>query len=137
MSQSATPLVLLVGKVAASPSAFVFGADLHGFFVRRLVFDAGAAPGAGTIAIGSGLAASLHLKPGAKLTVEGHRLTVSGVYHSGITYEDEGAVLPLALGAGDQRPGRARRPRSRSSWRRAPARRPRRARSSATSRARR
>jgi putative ABC transport system permease protein len=94
--QSATPLVLLVGKVPASPSAFVFGADLHGFFVRRLVFDAGGAPAAGTIAVGSGLAASLHLKPGAKLTVEGHRLTVSGVYHSGITYEDEGAVLPLA-----------------------------------------
>jgi len=94
--QSATPLVLLVGKVPASGSAFVFGADLHGFFVRRLVFDAGRAPGSGTIAVGSGLAASLHLKPGARLTVEGHRFTVSGVYHSGITYEDEGAVLPLA-----------------------------------------
>ena len=93
---SATPLVLLVSKVHASPSAFVFGADLRGFFVRRLVFDTGSAPGRGTVAVGSGLAASLRLKPGSTLTVEGHRFAVSGVYHSGITYEDEGAVLPLA-----------------------------------------
>ncbi len=93
---SATPLVLIVGKVAGSPSAFVFGADLRGFFARRLVFASGRQPAAGTIAVGSGLAATLHLKPGSTLLVEGRRFTVSGVYHSGVPYEDEGAVLPLA-----------------------------------------
>src|SRR5579863_7808818 len=34
---NATPLLLIVGKVPASASAFVFGADMNGFFARRLV----------------------------------------------------------------------------------------------------
>jgi putative ABC transport system permease protein len=93
---ASTPLVLIVGKVPASASAFVFGADLRGFFARRLVYGAGVEPSSATIAVGSGLAASAHLRPGSTLVVDGHRFTVSGVYHSGITYEDEGAVLPLA-----------------------------------------
>jgi putative ABC transport system permease protein len=93
---SATPLVLIVGKVPASPSAFVFGADLQGFFARRLVYASGGPPSSGAIAVSDGLAASLHLKPGARLLVDGHRFSVSGVYHSGVTYEDQGAVLPLA-----------------------------------------
>jgi putative ABC transport system permease protein len=93
---SATPLVLIVGKVPASPSAFVFGADLQGFFARRLVYASGGPPSSGAIAVSDGLAASLHLKLGARLLVDGHRFSVSGVYHSGVTYEDQGAVLPLA-----------------------------------------
>jgi putative ABC transport system permease protein len=93
---SATPLVLIVGKVPASQSAFVFGADPKGFFVRRLVFSSGGQPSGARIAVGDGLASSLHLKPGSELRVDGHRFVVSGTYHSGITYEDQGAVLPLA-----------------------------------------
>jgi putative ABC transport system permease protein len=93
---SATPLVLIVGKVPASPSSFVFGADPKGFFVRRLVFSSGGRPAAGRIAIGDGLAASLHLRLGSTLRVDGHRFAVSGIYHSGVPYEDQGAVLPLA-----------------------------------------
>jgi putative ABC transport system permease protein len=93
---SATPLVLIVGKVAASPSSFVFGAQPSGFFAHQLVFSRGGQPGAGEIAIGDDLAASLHLAPGGHLAVAGRRFTVSGVYHSGIAYEDLGAVLPLA-----------------------------------------
>jgi len=94
---SATPLLLIVGKVRSDPSAFVFGADSNGFFAKRLVFSIGGPPSRGAIAIGSGIAASLHLKPGGTLVVAGHRFTVSGVYHSGILYEDAGAVLPLAV----------------------------------------
>jgi putative ABC transport system permease protein len=94
---AATPLVLLVGSVKSDPAAFVFGADLGGFFARRLVFAGGAEPVApGTVAIGSGLASTLHLHTGSTLRVAGRRLVVSGVYHSGIPYEDQGAVLPLA-----------------------------------------
>jgi putative ABC transport system permease protein len=93
---NATPLVLIVGKVRGNPSAFVFGADPRGFFAQRLVYSSGGRPGQRGIAVGSGLAASLHLAPGATLTVAGHRFSVSGIYHSGIPYEDEGAVLPLA-----------------------------------------
>jgi len=94
---AATPLVLLVGRVPADASAFVFGADPRGFFARRLVFADGGSPSpAGTIAIGDGLAGRLKLHAGSSLIVAGRRLTVSGIYHSGIPYEDEGAVLPLA-----------------------------------------
>jgi putative ABC transport system permease protein len=94
---SATPLLLIVGKVPADPAAFVFGADPSGFFARRLVFADGGPPASGSIAVGDGLAASQHLRPGARLLVDGHRFTVSGVYHSGIFFEDRGAVLPLAV----------------------------------------
>ncbi len=93
---NATPLVLIVGKVPASPSAFVFGADPRGFFTRRLVFSSGGEASGAAIAVGDGLAATLHLRPGATLRVDGHRFRVSGVYHSGVPYEDLGAVLPLA-----------------------------------------
>jgi putative ABC transport system permease protein len=93
----ATPLLLIVGKVRPDPSAFVFGVKPSGFFAQRLVYASGSFPGRGAIAIGTGLASSLHIGRGGSLTVDGHRFTVSGVYHSGITYEDEGGVLPLGV----------------------------------------
>ena len=94
---AATPLVLLVGRVRGDASAFVFGADLRSFFAKRLVFADGRRPSpAGTLAVGDGLARRLKLRAGSSLVVAGRRLTVSGTYHSGIPYEDEGAVLPLA-----------------------------------------
>jgi putative ABC transport system permease protein len=94
---AATPLLLIVSKVHGDPSAFVFGAELDGFFARRLVYASGGPPSApGTIAVGDGLASSLHVGPGDRVVVDGHPFRVSGVYHSGIAYEDAGAVLPLA-----------------------------------------
>jgi putative ABC transport system permease protein len=94
---AAAPLVLLVGRVRGDPSAFVFGAQLRGFFAQRLVYADGGPPSpAGTIAVGDGLARQLKLRAGSTLVVSGQRMTVSGTYHSGIPYEDEGAVLPLA-----------------------------------------
>jgi len=105
---SATPLLLIVGKVPRDASAFVFGVAPSGFFAQRLVFASGGFPGRGEIAVGSGLAGSLHLRPATGLLVYGHRFTVSGVYHSGITYEDDGGVLPLAVAqALTQEPGEA------------------------------
>jgi len=74
----------------------VFGAAPNGFFVRRLVFVAGG-PSSRSIAVGDGLARTLHLRPGSALIVAGRRFGVSGVYHSGVAYEDLGAVLPLAV----------------------------------------
>jgi len=95
---AATPLLLIVGKVPADPSAFVFGTDERGFFARRLVFASGGLPaGAHQVAVGDGLAASLHLRPGRTVVVDGRRFTVSGVYHSGIAYEDGGGVLALSV----------------------------------------
>jgi putative ABC transport system permease protein len=129
----ATPLLLIVEGVKDAPAAIVFGAEPHGFFAQQLVIVAGArpaeggrggggvgfarsAPAAGTagatgssggaeILVGERLAAQSHLQPGGSLTVSGRRFRVSGIYHSGVLFEDSGAVL--ALGVAQQLAGRA------------------------------
>lgn len=103
---SATPLMLLVEAIKAQPSAIVFGADPKGFFTRRLVLVEGkndqrlgaqqGGPGGGAL-LGERLASSLHLSPGGTVEISGHRFLVEGVYHSGIFFEDAGAILPLDL----------------------------------------
>jgi len=94
----ATPLLLLVEAIPRDPSAIVFGAEIGGFVTRSLVLTAGRLPAAGErrALVGYRLAARLHIAPGAQLRVAGQRFSVSGVYHSGILFEDSGAVLALA-----------------------------------------
>jgi putative ABC transport system permease protein len=93
----ATPLLLMVEAVESAPSAVVFGADPQSFFTHNLVLVAGgrARSGAHEILIGDRLAEQLHLAPGGALSVQGHPLRVAGVYHSGVLFEDSGAVLGL------------------------------------------
>jgi len=95
----ATPLLLVVEAVRGEPAAIVFGAEPRGFFTRSLVITAGAQPAAGTRAalVGDRLAAQLHLRAGGHVTIEGRAFPIAGVYHSGILFEDAGAVLPLAV----------------------------------------
>ena len=50
----------------------------------------GAARGNGQVAVGDRLASRLNLRPGGRLALGGRRLVVSGVYHSGIFFEDSG-----------------------------------------------
>jgi putative ABC transport system permease protein len=92
-----TPLLLMVEAVGAAPSAVVFGADPNGFFARNLVIVAGARPRGGTreIQIGDRLAEQLHLHPGDTLAVKGQTFRIAGVYHSGVLFEDSGAVLAI------------------------------------------
>jgi putative ABC transport system permease protein len=106
----ATPLLLIVEGIEQDPAAIVFGAQPDGFFSRQLVLVSGRRPsGSGPahpILVGDRLAAQAKLAPGATLAVKGRAYTVVGVYHSGILFEDSGAVLSL----GDarrlaQRPG--------------------------------
>ncbi len=94
----ATPLLLIVEGIPSDPAAVVFGADPAGFFSRGLVLLDGARPGAwsGETLVGDRLAARLGLRPGGALALAGHRLRVAGVYHSGILFEDSGAVVSLA-----------------------------------------
>jgi putative ABC transport system permease protein len=93
----ATPLLLIVEAVHGDASAVVFGADPEGFFVQRLVVTHGqrALP-ADAVLVGDRLAASQRLHPGSVLSIKGHPYRVAGVYHSGILFEDSGAVLSLA-----------------------------------------
>jgi putative ABC transport system permease protein len=96
---AATPLLLVVEAVHSEPGAVVFGAEPDGFFSRRLVIERGARPRgtAPAVLVGDRLAARLHIGPGDSITIAGRRLPVAGVYHSGILFEDAGAVLPLSV----------------------------------------
>ncbi len=93
----ATPLLLLVEGVKSDSSAIVFGADPAGFFTRNLVLTGGHLPlaAAREVLVGDRLAAQRHLLPGSVLVVAGHAFRVSGIYHSGVLFEDSGAVLAL------------------------------------------
>jgi putative ABC transport system permease protein len=93
---AATPLLLIVGGVKAAPASIVFGAAPNGFVQRRLVFVGGRPAASSQIEVGNRLAAQLGVHRGAALTVDDHRFEVSGIYHSGVLFEDLGAVLPLA-----------------------------------------
>jgi len=93
-----TPLLLIVEGVKSDPAAIVFGADPNGFFADSLVMLAGrrALTGAQTVLAGDRLGAQLHLHPGGLLTLKGRSYRVAGIYHSGVLFEDSGAVLSLA-----------------------------------------
>lgn len=98
----ATPLLLIVEGVKQDPASVVFGARPDGFFSRQLVILAGRRPSASgsqgerPILVGDRLAAQAKLAPGARLAVKGRDYVVAGVYHSGILFEDSGAILDLA-----------------------------------------
>lgn len=102
----ATPLLLIVEAVPADASAVVFGANPRAFFARRLVVTSGQrAAGADAVLVGDRLALTLRLRSGATLRIKRNPYRVAGVYHSGILFEDSGAVL--SLDAAQQLAGRA------------------------------
>jgi putative ABC transport system permease protein len=92
----ATPLQLVISAVPKDPSAVVFGAELNGFVAQRLVYTAGGAPSAAAhVAVGDQLASQLHLHVGNMLKLGGRQFVVSGIYNSGIAFEDQGAITSL------------------------------------------
>jgi putative ABC transport system permease protein len=94
---AATPLLLVVEGVKADPAAVVFGADPNGFFTRRLVILRGAgASRPRDVVVGDRLARELRLRPGQTMAIKRHRFRIAGVYHTGVFFEDAGAVLSLA-----------------------------------------
>lgn len=94
----ATPLLLLVGDVPNAPGAIVFGADPNGFLTRRLVFSSGdMLTSPKQIVVGDHLARQLHLHVGDTLRVHHNRLTVAGIYHIGVAYQDAGAFIDLPV----------------------------------------
>lgn len=94
----ATPLLLVVEAVKDEPAAVAFGADPHGFFVKGLVIGAGSVPRdwETEALVGERLAEQLHLLPGDTLTLKGRAYRMAGTYHSGVLFEDAGAVISLA-----------------------------------------
>lgn len=91
----ATPLQLVIGAIRAAPSAIVFGLDPNGFAARQLVFTAGHGPGHGSVVVGDTLAGQLQLHLGSTLHLDNRDFPVAGIFHSGVTYEDLGAITDL------------------------------------------
>ncbi|HUO71843.1 MAG TPA: ABC transporter permease [Solirubrobacteraceae bacterium] len=91
----ATPIQLVVDAVHRAPAAIVLGLDPRGFVWSRLVLTSGGPAGRGQAMVGDLLAHQLHLGPGAPLRIGDRTLTVSGVYHAGIAYEDLGVITQL------------------------------------------
>jgi putative ABC transport system permease protein len=93
----ATPLLLIVEAIKAEPASIVFGAAPAGFFARGLVVvdGHGVRSPEREMLVGDRMAAQLHLHSGGVLTVKGQPYTIAGIYHSGILFEDSGAVVGL------------------------------------------
>lgn len=92
----ATPIQLVVGALPRAPSAIVFGIDTDGFVARRLVYTAGHGPAAGQAVLGDLLAKGLHLAPGGSIQLGQRTFGIAGVYHAGITFQDQGVITTLA-----------------------------------------
>ena len=94
----AQPIQLLVEQIKQDPAAIVFGGDPRGFLARRLVVLRGKPLADGNNAvIGDRLAKSAGLDVGDTLSIGGRKLPITGVYHSGILFEDSGAIIPLRV----------------------------------------
>jgi putative ABC transport system permease protein len=91
----ATPIQLVTGAIVGQPGAIVLGLDPAGFAARQLVITAGHGIARGRALVGDVLAQQLHLRPGSTLKLNRRTMTVGGVYHTGLSYEDSGAVLDL------------------------------------------
>jgi putative ABC transport system permease protein len=92
----ATPLLLVIEGVRQDPAAVTFGVDPNGFVAQRLVMTRGVkswAPGA--VLLGDRLAAELGARPGSTVRLKRRAFSVAGVYHTGVYFQDTGAVISL------------------------------------------
>lgn len=90
--------LLVVAGIKQNPAAIVFGADPHGFAAQRQVITEGThSLGPKEILVGDHLATQLNVHPGSTLTVKNTTFKVSGVYHSGVFFEDSGATVDLGV----------------------------------------
>jgi putative ABC transport system permease protein len=82
-----------VTKVQGMDSSLVFGLAPNEFPSQRMTLVTGDRSGA---LVGDAGAKTFRVHPGSTIDVNGHRFRVSGIYHSGDRFEDQGVVLPLA-----------------------------------------
>ena len=93
----ATPIQLLVNAIPHEAEAIAFGLDPAGFDAKRLVLVRGRrAGGPAETVVGDQFARQAHVEPGSTLTIKKRPFRVTGVFHSGTTFQDSGAVISLA-----------------------------------------
>ena len=96
-------IFLFVTKVQGMDSSLVFGLAPDQFPAKRLTLVSGDRSGA---LVGDAGAKTFKVHPGSTIDVNGRRFRVSGIFHSGDRFEDQGVVLPLpAVQALAKRPG--------------------------------
>ena len=96
-------IFLFVTKVQGMDSSLVFGVAPGEFPAQRLTLLEGDRSGA---LVGDAGAKVFHVKPGSTIVVDGKPFRVSGIFHSGDRFEDQGVVLPLpTVQALAKRPG--------------------------------
>jgi putative ABC transport system permease protein len=93
----ASPVQIVPNAVAGDPSILIFGSEPDSFLSRRLVLTAGRRARGSEAMVGPGAAERLDVGPGDVLSTDGGRFPVAGIYRSGVSFEDNGVVLPLAV----------------------------------------
>jgi putative ABC transport system permease protein len=90
------PIQLLVSDIRKAPGAVVLGVQPNGFVARLLVLTQGSAMTRGHVVIGDGLAGQVHATLGSSVRIGSRAFTVAGIYHSGVTEQDSGAMITLS-----------------------------------------
>ena len=92
----ATPIQLLIEALPQDPAAVVFGVEPRGFVAERLIFERGRpAQRPARWPSATGWPGQLQLRPGPRCASRRRPFRVTGVYHSGILFEDQGAIVSL------------------------------------------
>ena len=92
----AAPIQLVIESILHQPSAIVFGIDPNTFPGQRLVVVEGRrAAGEHEVIVGDQFAKVRPSGAGRHADHQEAPYTVSGVFHSGVTFEDSGAVMGL------------------------------------------
>ena len=94
---AASPVQIVANAIPSDPSILVFGAEESSFLADRLVLVSGRRPYDTQLFVGVGAASRLHIAPGGSLVVAGRTFVVAGIYRSGVSLEDAGVELPLAV----------------------------------------
>jgi putative ABC transport system permease protein len=102
----ATPVAVLSEDVRGE-SLLVFGVDPDGFVMRRLVLTEGRRPGPRGALLGDAAATDLGLGVGDTLQLDAGALEVTGTYHTGVPFEDQGVAVPLAAAQRDEQTAEA------------------------------
>ncbi len=94
----AAPIAVATGELAGSGSFLVFGVPRDSFVMSRLVFLEGRPPrNDGEAIVGDGAARDLGLRLGDPLKLKAGTFWISGIYHAGVGFQDQGAALALPV----------------------------------------
>ena len=94
--QSVAGLQLYITNVNGQSSSLVLGMQPGQFPWQRLVIERGRLPRAGQVVVGDAALKALKVDQGGNVVIGKRTFTVSGVYHTGDPFEDNGVVMQLS-----------------------------------------